>query len=186
MDIGSNTLILTFDDGPHPEWTPRILDLLQKFRHKAIFFVLGKHISGNENIILRILEEDHILGSHGMNHIPLIFNRENLFEKEIVSLHNLIKSEFDYEIRYFRPPWGIINSKLGKRCEDILGYKLLLWDKDSLDYIWPFRRRINLNKNREQQIILFHDGHAFSPMKYKQHTLRLVESLLEKKPPDFR
>lgn len=177
MATGTDDLLLTFDDGPDPIWTPRILDLLEKYNQQAMFFILGKQINGNEHIIQRMLNKGHIIGSHGMNHFPLIFNMDSLFEREIQSVHSRIKDRFDYTIRYFRPPWGIINRKLRKRCEDSLGYEFVFWNKDSLDYIWPFRKSLTLN-HREKNIILMHDGHAYSPLKSRKHTIRMLEALL--------
>jgi len=62
------TLHLTFDDGPHPEWTPAILDLLAEHKQKATFFVIGQHIAENEGILLRIDYEGHTIGNHTWSH----------------------------------------------------------------------------------------------------------------------
>jgi peptidoglycan/xylan/chitin deacetylase (PgdA/CDA1 family) len=178
MVIGKNKILFTFDDGPDPKWTMPILDALKESNQTAIFFILGKQIKNNEKIIERIIDEDHVIGNHGMNHFPLIYNSDILFTKEILSVHKYIKDEFDYDIHYFRPPWGVINKKLKKRCVHELGYEIMLWDRDSRDYLWPFKKRIRLKKSGST-IILMHDGHAYTPLKNREHTLKTIQLLLD-------
>ncbi|MBN2423549.1 MAG: polysaccharide deacetylase family protein [Calditrichaceae bacterium] len=179
MVTGKNNILLTFDDGPHPIWTPKILDLLKEYNTKAIFFVLGKRVLSNAHLIRRMIDEGHFIGNHSMNHWLLLFNTNKIFHAEIVSVHKMMLEQFGYTIRYFRPPWGIIHKKLKIRCETELDYEILLWNTDSLDYIWPFGRRLPVKKYNNENIILMHDGHAFSPVANKKHTLLMLENHLK-------
>ena len=63
-----NTVVITFDDGPHPQYTPRVLDILATYHIKACFFVIGKQANQHPDIIARILAEGHTLGNHSYSH----------------------------------------------------------------------------------------------------------------------
>ena len=64
----SKKLALTFDDGPNPETTPHVLDVLRKYHIHATFFLIGENIAGNETIVKRILREGHLVGNHSFTH----------------------------------------------------------------------------------------------------------------------
>ena len=90
--LKSNRVLLTFDDGPHPELTPKILDILDRHEIKAIFFVVGSKLSVNPEITQRIIHEGHIIGNHSQDHNPLmsLFSKARLL-KEITSAQETIE-----------------------------------------------------------------------------------------------
>src|SRR5690606_27558868 len=105
-----NVLYLTFDDGPVPEVTPWVLDLLKKYNAKATFFCIGKNVTANPEICRRILAEGHSVGNHTNNHLngwqtanPEYFENVRRFEDAAMSSAGFIP-------KLFRPPYGKITS----------------------------------------------------------------------------
>ena len=95
---------LTFDDGPCKE-TNEVLRLLKREKVKATFFVLGKKIEGNEEIIKRIINEKHELGNHGYSHKSLIFRSNKFIFEEIKKCDDLLLKKFKIGTNLFRPPY---------------------------------------------------------------------------------
>ncbi len=105
-NTSNNKILLTFDDGPTIESTGIILNLLAQNKIKAVFFCVGNNVRNNQSLAKEILDEGHLIGNHTFNHKRLtkISNEEAV--KEIDSFNNLIKEKFDYEVKFFRPPYG--------------------------------------------------------------------------------
>ncbi|GAB4312522.1 MAG: polysaccharide deacetylase family protein [Bacteroidales bacterium] len=150
------SLFLTFDDGPDPVTTPRLLDLLDKYQAKASFFCLGENARAHPDILNRIITEGHTLGTHGTTHL-------DGWESDTESyIENIRSSADDISTFWFRPPYGRITS----RQERILrqNYKIVMWslmpgDFDATVSDEELRRRI-VEKTREGDIIVLHDRTA--------------------------
>ncbi|MBP9679930.1 MAG: polysaccharide deacetylase family protein [Bacteriovorax sp.] len=108
---GTNEVILTFDDGPTPGVTDKILDILKTYDLKATFFVVGANAARYPDLMNRIMNEGHILGNHSMNHINLnkvgFFFKERKVKAEIMNAHKVLSP---YTVNnkhfYFRAPEG--------------------------------------------------------------------------------
>lgn len=148
---GTNSVVLTFDDGPHPTRTPKVLDLLKQYKVKATFFILTEKIdSSTMPILKRIIDEGHILASHGSNHS----NSNNLSAKEYYhNLRDSVESVEEIVKRfkggqkgvYYRFPYGaygnasnfhhfntirdVGNDVYGENCVNFA-----FWDIDSADW----------------------------------------------------
>jgi peptidoglycan/xylan/chitin deacetylase (PgdA/CDA1 family) len=116
-----NIVALTIDDGPHPEVTPMILDVLARHRATATFFLLGTRVRGNEGCVERIIREGHELGNHLMDDRPGISLSGDEFEHQLLKAHLLL--ERFAPIRWFRPGSGWFNQRMvdqihhhGYRC----------------------------------------------------------------------
>lgn len=96
---------LTFDDGPHPVATPFVLDQLAKNNMKASFFCIGKNVEKHPDIYQRIIAEGHTVGNHTMHHV------NGLHTSTPNYLKNVVEASAFIEARFFRPPYGQINSK---------------------------------------------------------------------------
>lgn len=128
-------LVLTFDDGPHLEHTPRILDTLAKYDVPALFFVLGERLQvpGALEIVRRAAREGHLIGNHGFNHLNLTEVSPEEARSQILQTHHLI-SPFEPRRRLFRPPYGAAN-KTVKAIARELGYRTVFWNASSRDWL---------------------------------------------------
>lgn len=124
---------LTFDDGPHPPETERVLDVLRERGARATFFLIGSKVSGNEAVLRRMLEEGHALGLHTYSHagtFPLLS-----FDKMLADVNEgkrAVESVAGKKISLFRPPFGVTNPTIAKVIRT-LGLQTVGWDVRSFD-----------------------------------------------------
>lgn len=147
---------LTFDDGPHETYTVQLLDGLQKRGVKATFFLMGQNISGNEDLVLRMQQEGHLIGNHSYRHIPLTKAAEDMVCEAVEHTEQIIENITGNRPKYLRPPYGDWNENLECR----LDLTTVFWSVDSLDWkLQNTARIVNLveNKVRNGDIILMHD-----------------------------
>lgn len=149
------------DDGPHPVYTPKLLDGLQKRGVKATFFVTGENAEANPDIIKRMQEDGHLIGNHTYSHIQLTCSNRDTFKKELIKTNEVIKEIADVDVVYVRPPYGSWDKKFEKE----LNMFPVLWNVDPLDWCTndadKIARRI-LKDAEEGDIILMHDYYATS------------------------
>ncbi|WP_235846894.1 polysaccharide deacetylase family protein [Neobacillus soli] len=122
--IKSEAIAITFDDGPNPEYTPQLLDLLKKFDVKATFFVVGSKVLANPDIIKRMSAEGHTVGIHHFEHISSWILSPIQLKKQLQQTEQAIRECVLQKVRFYRPPWGHFNLfslLLGKR------YKVIIW-----------------------------------------------------------
>ena len=124
---------LTFDDGPHPPETERVLDVLRERGASATFFLIGSKVSGNEAVLRRMLEEGHALGLHTYSHagtFPLLS-----FDKMLADVNEgkrAVESVAGRKISLFRPPFGVTNPTIAKVVRT-LRLQTVGWDVRSFD-----------------------------------------------------
>lgn len=157
------TIYLTFDDGPIPEVTPWVLDLLDTYHIKATFFCVGENISKYPELYQEILRRGHQTGNHSYNHIKGLYKHSDDYIANVEKAAELIKSNL------FRPPHGMMRyaqvRKLRKK------YRIILWDVVPRDYNRKLSGEEVLQKacryTRNGSIIVFHDSlKAENNMKY--------------------
>jgi peptidoglycan/xylan/chitin deacetylase (PgdA/CDA1 family) len=149
-------LALTFDDGPHPEYTLRLLDVLDKYQAKATFFCVGKFAAKHLDVIRQAAEAGHVIGNHTWDHssFPLLTHRERWAQ-----LKKCTEALRPYESRLFRPPYG--QQSLASRL-DLLqqGYQVVGWTHEAGDWRLTNASQIVeqvLRGIRPGRIIVFHD-----------------------------
>lgn len=154
-----NTVYLTFDDGPYPEITRKILEILNYYNISATFFLSGYQMIQFSSELKKLKYDGHILGNHGYYHNPLFFSSKNSIEQEISATDSLIYKYFNQNVNLFRPPYGIWGPGLYKILNK-MGKDLILWSLMSNDFKWPSKRcEEYLKKNlRPGDIIVFHDS----------------------------
>jgi len=159
-DVFSNKIAITFDDGPSPSWTPKVLEILKENGIKATFFELGENVKEYPNVSKEILSQGHEIGDHTWDHASLITLAPPEIEAEIQDTSQVIKQATGQSPQFLRPPYGDWN-------EDVLnmiaskGMKTIMWSVDSEDWKTPGENIIIGNVNIEMgngAIILFHDG----------------------------
>ena len=111
---GSKGVALTFDDGPSPESTPILLDLLTKHDLQATFFVIGEKASAHPELIRSILRHGHSIGNHSLRHDPLLMLRRPKTVQTDIHTARKILQGFGIEPHFFRPPAGVTNPHLEK------------------------------------------------------------------------
>ena len=154
-------IYLTFDDGPIPEVTEWVLDILKPEEIKATFFCIGDNIRKHPEVYKRILSEGHQTGNHTFNHL----NGWKTYTKSYLGNFKLCETEhlkLNTEHSFlFRPPYGKIKSSQSKAIRH-LGYKIIMWDVLSYDFdstISVEKCLENVISNTEQgSIIVFHDS----------------------------
>ncbi len=155
-----NTGILTFDDGPHPVYTPLILDLLDQYQIKAIFFCIGKNAEAHPEIVRRIAESGHLIGNHTFYHsIRSTFYGWEKYLSEINTTSALLEKITGQKVLYFRPPFGITNPSIAKAIHKS-GLVSMAWNIRTFDTLAkdPQRPIHKIEKywNRHS-IVLLHD-----------------------------
>jgi len=152
--------VLTFDDGPSPDWTPRILDALKEADIKATFFMIGHHVKKYPEIARRVVEEGHTIGNHGYAHTTILYYKPAEIEEEIKYTESVIKDVTGMVTKYFRPPKAWLRKKIKDTIKD-MGYEVVLWSLNSKDWVM-FNHRSMVKyiskKIRNGDIILFHDS----------------------------
>lgn len=107
-----NRLALTFDDGPDPDWTPKVLDLLRARRARATFFLVGERAARAPDLVRRIAGEGHEVANHSWSHRSLWLCGPRETSDEVGRAHDCLASLTGVEPRHFRPPWGMLNASL--------------------------------------------------------------------------
>jgi peptidoglycan/xylan/chitin deacetylase (PgdA/CDA1 family) len=105
-------IALTFDDGPDPAFTPRVLDLLAKQQARASFFLVGERAARAPETVRRIAGEGHEVASHAWSHRSLWLRGPRATEREVARAHEVLARLSGREPRHFRPPWGMVNAAL--------------------------------------------------------------------------
>lgn len=161
LDPNQKYVALTFDDGPHKDYTPQILDTLKKYNAKATFYVLGNRVSYYPDIVKRAYEEGHEIGNHTWSHPNLTsLSQESLIE-EINNASNEIAKITGKMPATIRPPYGAYNETV----QDFVSMPIILWSVDTLDWKHKSSARIKqvIQTNvTDGSIILMHDIHQAS------------------------
>ena len=150
---------LTFDDGPNPATTNQALDTLSKYGIKATFFVLGKNVSGNEEILKRMKSDGHVIGNHSWSHPVLSKLSLDEAKKQITDTEDALTKVLGSSSKLMRPPYGAITDDI----RNSLDLSFIMWDVDSLD--WKSKNEASILTEIQRQvkngsIILMHDIHV--------------------------
>lgn len=155
-------IAITFDDGPHPENTPRLLDMLKERNIKATFYVVGNMVKYNPQILRRMIEEGHEIGNHTVTHGNLARMSNTGLRQELKGAHEQILEATGVAPRTMRPPGGAITSAQKKLMLREFGYPTVLWSVDPEDWKRPgaavVTRRL-LSGASPGGILLVHDLH---------------------------
>ena len=152
-------IALSFDDGPHPRLTPRILSILEEYGIKATFFMVGENVGYYPEAARLVVEAGHEIGNHTFSHRR--FNRMDEAEmlREIHACEQAIASVTDSPVRFIRPPEGQMNEAV-RRVIGGLNYRIILWDVDTRDWAHTPAEEIAghiLDTVQAGDIILMHD-----------------------------
>jgi len=151
-----NKVYLTFDDGPIPQVTPWVLNLLKENNSKATFFCIGDNINKYPDVFKRLISEGHSIGNHTYHHL------NGWKTKTETYIQNIIKSEIQLNSELlFRPPFGKLSSRQSKILQK-KGFKIIMWDVLSADFDTKITKEKcleNVLKNIQPgSIVVFHDS----------------------------
>ena len=168
-------VLLTFDDGPGPH-TDELLNLSQEYDIKFAFFILPQQAQKYPEIVSRIVEEGHILGSHFSQHRHHIMDAKQVFLNSLNESVQKIEDIFQHSIKYCRIPYGRLLPWQEKWINQS-GYTHVFWSLDSKDYnLEPSEKVIHRIQGNIQSddIVLFHDGEDYHPQ-----IIQIVEECLK-------
>lgn len=154
MDSSERAVYLTFDDGPIPEVTPWVLDVLEKYRIKATFFMVGDNVRKHPDEFKMVVERGHRVGNHTYNHLKGMAVHTDHY------VANIDKADCYLSTNLFRPPHGLMSLRQYRAlCER---YHIIMWDLVTRDYNPKLNGRQILRKvqqyARPGSIITFHDS----------------------------
>ncbi len=152
-------IALTFDDGPHPRYTPQILEILNEYDIKATFFVIGINAYNYPEALEEITKYGHEIGNHTYTHPHVSCLNSNILKNEVEKCESIIYGQTDYKTKLFRPPEGFIDADVKTILRE-LDYKVILWDLDTRDWAHNSPNDISeyvINNIESGDIILMHD-----------------------------
>lgn len=163
-------IALTFDDGPHPIYTPQMLELLKEEQVPATFFLLGENVELYGDVVKEIAKEGHLIGNHTYHHVQVTTLSLDEACKEIQETSDLIEELTGTGTEYVRPPFGTWNEELEERLNMIP----VMWSIDTKDWTtqnvdWIVRETVKHAEDHD--IILMHDSY--------QSTVEAVKRVIE-------
>lgn len=154
MDSTEKAVYLTFDDGPIPEVTPWVLDVLDKYGIKATFFMVGDNVRKHSDEYKMVVERGHRIGNHTFNHLKGFEERTERY------IANIDKADCYLTTDLFRPPHGIMRLRQYRALNE--RYRIVMWDLVTRDYNPKLSGKQILRKihkyTRNGSIITFHDS----------------------------
>lgn len=153
----SKSVYLTFDDGPHPRYTPQVLELLSRYNARATFFLVGQNAQAYPKLLQAQTDAGHALGNHTFSHRSFLTMNRAQFQDEVLSTQRVLG---DAAAPCIRPPFGAINARTRGYAEE-LGLQVVLWDIDPRDWSRPGASAISshvLQRVKSGSIVLLHDG----------------------------
>jgi peptidoglycan-N-acetylglucosamine deacetylase len=159
LSQGQKVIALTFDDGPWPETTAQVLDILKENNIKGTFFVVGQNVKNYPDLVKRVVAEGHIIANHTWHHWYHFMNPQTA-AYEIDNTTNLIYQTTGVKTNLFRPPGGMMHNGVAAYARSNK-YAIIMWSSDSVDYSRPSVSKLINNVFREAKpggIVLMHDG----------------------------
>lgn len=159
--FSSNSVLLTFDDGPNDRTTLQILDVLKENKIAAVFFVIGEKAKAHPELIQRMVNEGHVIGNHTFSHPPLfaLLSQRKVTE-EITQCTETVEAVTQRKPMFFRPPIGYTNPNIARAVKE-LNVRPIGWSLRSYDTVIqnPLALRKRLEKSiRPGMIVLLHDS----------------------------
>jgi peptidoglycan/xylan/chitin deacetylase (PgdA/CDA1 family) len=159
--VSADRVFLTFDDGPDPEWTPRVLDVLGQASVQATFFAIGQQAQRAPDLVRRIHAAGHAVGNHTFSHRHPWFMSQRTARAQVRDGANALSDVLGVAPRFYRPPHGrqrACMSDEAQRC----GEQVVLWDISAVDW-GPLGARADgiakrLDAVKGGDVVLMHDG----------------------------
>jgi peptidoglycan/xylan/chitin deacetylase (PgdA/CDA1 family) len=137
VQIEQPVVAMTFDDGPHPTLTPKLLDILKERNIKCTFFVIGKNAKAYPKIIQRMIAEGHEVANHTWTHCSLTSRSDAQIRMELKQSEDALMEVANYRPQLIRPPYGAINTRIKQMMFSEFGYSTIMWSVDPQDWRRP-------------------------------------------------
>jgi len=137
VPVSEKFIALTFDDGPHPQNTPRLLDLLRERNVKATFYVIGRSVDLHPGVLRRTVAEGHEIGNHSHTHRLMTQLNDSEVRNEMQRCEDAIGRAAGVRPRTMRPPYGGLAQRQRDLVHAEFGYPTILWNVDPLDWKRP-------------------------------------------------
>jgi cellulose synthase/poly-beta-1,6-N-acetylglucosamine synthase-like glycosyltransferase/peptidoglycan/xylan/chitin deacetylase (PgdA/CDA1 family) len=167
LDLPDGELVLTFDDGPDPMWTPKVLDVLKKHDARAVFFITGTMASRHPELVQRMVDEGHEIGLHTFNHPDLSLQTKSRIDWELSQNQLALAGAAGIRTSLFRPPYSSFAHNMDNNTWPVTeyigskGYITIVNNTDSEDWRRPGVKKIISNatpKDGKGAIVLMHDS----------------------------
>ena len=161
--VSGNYIAMTFDDGPHPSNTPRLLDMLSARNIKATFYVIGRSVDLYPNVVRRTVAEGHEIGNHSNTHRLLSKLSDEEVRSDLARCRDAVGRAAGVQPRTLRPPYGGLLQRQREMVHAEFGYPTILWSVDPLDWKRPGAGVISsriLAGASAGGIVLAHDLHS--------------------------
>jgi peptidoglycan/xylan/chitin deacetylase (PgdA/CDA1 family) len=163
VPVSGNYIAMTFDDGPHPQNTTRLLDILRARNVKATFYVIGRSVDLYPQVVRRTVAEGHEIGNHSHTHRLLSKLSDSEVRMEMARCQDAVQRAAGVRMRTMRPPYGGLLQRQREMVHAEFGYPTILWSVDPLDWKRPgpgvVASRI-LSGTTAGAIVLSHDLHS--------------------------
>lgn len=162
VNITQPVVAMTFDDGPHPVLTPRLLDILKERNIKCTFFVIGRSAKAHPQIIRRMIAEGHEVANHTWTHASLTSRSDDQIRQELRQSEDALVAAANYRPQLIRPPYGAVNARIKQLMFAEFGYSTIMWSVDPQDWRRPGVGVVTsrlVNGAHPGAIMLAHDIH---------------------------
>jgi peptidoglycan-N-acetylglucosamine deacetylase len=162
VNITQPVVAMTFDDGPHPSLTPKLLDILKERNIKCTFFLIGQNVKAYPQIVRRIIAEGHEIGAHTYTHCSLTSRSDAQIRSELQRSEDVLMAAANYRPQLVRPPYGAINTRIKQLMFSEFGYSTIMWSVDPQDWRRPGVSVVTsrlVSGARPGSIMLAHDIH---------------------------
>jgi peptidoglycan/xylan/chitin deacetylase (PgdA/CDA1 family) len=187
----SRKLAITFDDGPNPAVTPKLLDLLDRYKAPATFFLIGRYIRECPELVSEISARGHVVGNHTESHPNLFWKRSAEIRVELRLTHSAIRNALGAPPKWFRPPFGLRNPWLAAEARElkmgVVMWTLLPGDWRAPSAEWLIRRMQPIAARAQRalkvaagtgEILCLHDGSHREQGADRTRTLTALEHWL--------
>jgi peptidoglycan/xylan/chitin deacetylase (PgdA/CDA1 family) len=180
-------LALTFDDGPNPRWTPRLLETLARFDVRATFFSVGGYAQQQPELLRQMAAAGHLVGCHSWSHPNLALTRSGKIEEELSRSKQAIEQILGQPLRFFRPPFGARRPAVLRIARE-MGLTPVLWNAMTSDWKQPSAEKIaaqlstkidRLERRGWAANIVLHDGNHLDPAANREPSVSAAGMLLE-------
>jgi peptidoglycan/xylan/chitin deacetylase (PgdA/CDA1 family) len=162
VNTSQPVVAISFDDGPHPELTPKLLDILKARNIRATFYVIGRNVEAYPEIARRIVAEGHEIANHTWSHPSLTKIGAAGVAREIKRTTEVIQRVTGVTPTTMRPPYGATNASINRRMNEEFGLRVAMWSVDPQDWKYRNAQRVAnhlATQTKAGDILLAHDIH---------------------------